>query len=202
MSNKKKLRQFTTEKRLNKIIKAASGRQHSLNVVLENIHDPHNVSAIFRSCDAVGVPSVSLIYNEEKFPKIGKTSSASAKKWVERYDYPTVDECYGKLREQDFKIYASMLAPDAVGLYDLDLTEKVAIVLGNEHRGISEEAAQKADKTFYIPMRGMVQSLNVSVANAVILYEAQRQRMLRGMYNQTDLSEDEFENMITEWCEK
>lgn len=196
------MRQFKTEKRLQKFQKVASQRQHSLHVVLENIHDPHNVSAIFRTCDAVGVPKVSLLYNIEQFPKIGKKSSSSAYKWVECDKYTTVDDCYNSLKEKGFKIYASALSEDAVDFYELDLSEKCAIVLGNEHRGISDEAAKQANKTFLIPMFGMVQSLNVSVAAAVIMYEAARQRYKKGMYDYSELAPDELDTIVDKWCSK
>jgi tRNA (guanosine-2'-O-)-methyltransferase len=196
------VRNFKTEERLQKITSVVKSRQHSLRVVLENIHDPHNVSAIFRSCDAVGVPKVSLIYNTEKFPKISKTSSSSANKWIEKEKFENVEKCYSSLRKEGFKIYASMLADEAVDLFDINLTEKTALVMGNEHRGVSEDAAKLADKIFYIPMSGMIQSLNVSVATAVTLYEAYRQRKSKGMYARSELSEKEIENMIDEWCDK
>jgi tRNA (guanosine-2'-O-)-methyltransferase len=191
-----------TEKRFNKICRAASARQHSLTLVLENIHDPHNVSAIFRTADAVGVRGVSLIYNFEKFPKIGKKSSASAYKWVEKEKYKTVEECFMSLKEKGFVICTSTLADDSVSLYDIDFTKKTAIVLGNEHRGASGEAEKLADVRFMIPMHGFVQSLNVSVAAAVILYEAQRQRLAKGMYEKSDLPEKELNELIEKWCEK
>ncbi len=190
-----------TEKRTAKISKVLSARQDSLRVVIENIHDPHNVSAIFRTCDAVGVPKVSLIYNVEKFPKIGKKSSASAFKWVEKEKYKEIDDCYSNLRSEGFKIYASALNENSLNLFDLDLTERVAVVLGNEHRGVSEEAADSADETFMIPMFGMVQSLNVSVASAVILYEALRQRLAKGMYNIGELN-DELLEKAEDWLKK
>lgn len=196
------MRKFKTPERLDKISRVVKDRQHSLTVVMENIHDPHNVSAIFRSCDAVGVNDVSLIYTSEKFPKIGKASSASAYKWVGKKRFTSVEECYSDLRSKGFKIYASILDKEAVDLYDLDLTEKCAIVIGNEHSGISKEAAELADKTFYIPMHGMIQSLNVSVATAVSIYEALRQRKLKDMYPCKDLPEEEIEKRIDEWCNK
>ena len=193
---------FKTDKRLKKIISVLHSRQFDLRVVLENIHDPHNVSAIFRTCDAVGVPKVSLIYYIEKFPKIGKKSSASAYKWVEREKYSSVEECYKQLKSDGFKIYASSISDDAVDLYKLNLTKKIAFVFGNEHRGISEQAALLADKKFVIPMVGMVQSLNVSVSAAVVLYETLRQRMKKGMYSQSLLSETELAEYIEKWVRK
>lgn len=193
---------FITDRRKEKIHKVLTARQQSLRVVMENIHDPHNVSAVFRTCDAAGVPKVSLLYYIEKFPKIGKKSSASAFKWIDKEKHTDVKTCYESLRNEGFKIYASALADDAVNLYDLDLTEKVAIVMGNEHRGVSDDAAALADKKFIIPMFGMVQSLNVSVAAAVILYEAARQRMAKGMYDNSDLNENVFAELYDKWCRK
>jgi tRNA (guanosine-2'-O-)-methyltransferase len=196
------VKQFRTEKRKNKIISVLKARQNSLSVVLENIHDPHNVSAIFRTCDAVGVPKISLVYDLDQFPKIGKKSSASALKWVEKEKYKSIKECYDSLRENGFKIYASALSESAKNLYELNLTEKVCIVLGNEHRGVSEQAAELADEIFLIPMYGMVQSLNVSVAAAVILYEAMRQRYEKGMYNKSDKNDKELESLIEKWSKR
>ena len=177
-------------------------RQDSLKIVLENIYDPHNVSAIFRTCDAAGIPKVTLLYYTEPFPKIGKKSSASAFKWVEKEKFKSVEKCYETLKEKGFKIYASHISDDAKNLYDLELTEKVAIVLGNEHRGISEEAAKLADERFLIPMYGMVQSLNVSVSAAITIYEALRQRREKGMYNSDKISLEVLEEKINNWSKK
>jgi tRNA (guanosine-2'-O-)-methyltransferase len=196
------MRTIITERRKNRIIEVATHRQHSLHLVLENIHDPHNVSAIFRTCDAVGIPKVSLIYNYEKFPKIGKKSSASAFKWVEKEKFSSVDECFSKLKKDGFRIYSSTLKPNSKNLFDLDFTDKTAIVMGNEHRGISDEAADNADELFFIPMFGMVQSLNVSVAAAITLYEAARQRKLNMMYDKSELTEDILRIKINEWINK
>lgn len=196
------MKNFKTEKRLNKIEKVAVARQFSLRVVLENIHDPHNVSAILRTCDAVGVSQVDLLYTIEKFPKISKVSSASSKKWVEQRKLESSEKCIEALRKEGFKIYGTILVEDAENIYDLDLTEKVALVMGNENRGLSKEMIDACDKHVYIPMRGMIQSLNVSVATAVILYEAQRQRSLKGMYEKSELPKNELENLISEWCDR
>lgn len=193
---------FRTEKRIEKIKWVLSKRQPSLRVVLENIHDPHNVSAIFRTCDAAGVPKVSLVYNVEKFPKIGKKSSASAYKWIEREKYKSIEDCYSQLREEKFVIYASSLNSDSKSLYNLDFTKKTAIVFGNEHRGLSNEAEKLADERFFIPMYGMVQSLNVSVSAAICIYEALRQRLIRKKYDKSELSTKELKNLLDEWSKK
>ncbi|MGK9367664.1 TrmH family RNA methyltransferase [Melioribacter sp. Ez-97] len=196
------MRKFRTESRIKKISDTIRSRQFSLRVVIENVHDPHNVSAIFRTCDAVGVPKVSLIYTVEEFPKISKVTSASANKWIETEKFNDIKEGIDSLHKEGFKVYASYLDKSAKNLYDLDLTGKIALVFGNEHRGISGEMKELADGLFYIPMRGMIQSLNVSVAAAVTLYEAQRQRKVKGMYDRSELTEEEINKLIDDWCEK
>lgn len=188
--------------RAEKVRTVLRNRQPDLTVVMENIHDPHNVSAVLRSCDAVGVMQAELLYNLEKFPRIGKKSSSSASKWLEIRKHKTVDGCYAMLRSEGFKIYATHLGTSAVSLYDVDLTAKVALVFGNEHRGVSEEAAAKADRNFVIPMVGMIQSLNISVACAVSLYEAMRQRLSQSHYGLPKFSADELKQLFDDWIER
>jgi tRNA (guanosine-2'-O-)-methyltransferase len=196
------MREFKTERRLQRLTKAAESRQATLRLILENIHDSHNVSAILRSCDATGVQNVGLLYTVEEFPKLSKVTSSSANKWIDIQKYKSEKDCCDEMHKLGYKVYASMLDENAVNLYELDLTEPVALVVGNEHRGISAEMQKLADKTFYIPMRGMVQSLNVSVATAVILYEAQRQRSLKNMYAAPSFSKEELDFLIDKWCDK
>lgn len=196
------MRKFLTERRLGRITKAANARQYSLTVVLENIHDNHNVSAIIRSCDAVGIANVNLLYTIESFPKLSRISSASASKWVDAAKFSSVEDCAAELRKNGFKIYSSYLDPAAKSLYELDLTQKIAIVVGNENRGVSEEMKSKSDGIFYIPMKGMIQSLNASVAAAVSLFEALRQRESKNMYNSSELSAGELDLLIDKWCRK
>lgn len=192
---------MATEARKQKVEQILRSRQSSLHIVLENIHDPHNVSAIYRTCDAAGIPAVSLIYYYEKFPKVGKKSSASAYKWVESNKYRTHTECYSALREKGFKIYATALTEKSVSLYDVDFTQPVALVLGNEHRGVSEEAAMAADETILIPQFGMVQSLNVSVAASVCIFEALRQRLQNKILPQ-EMTEPEIEEKLIKFLGK
>jgi len=191
-----------SERRIARLEYVLKHRQPDLTVVMENIHDPHNVSAMLRSCDAAGVWEVQLLYNVDAFPKIGKKSSASAGKWVERRKFKTVGECYARLRSEGFRIYATRLDEKAQSLYDFDLTRKVALVFGNEHRGVSDEAAQEADGLLQIPMFGMIQSLNVSVACAITLYEALRQRLAKSGYGTGKFSKQELEELLEKWKKK
>lgn len=194
-----------TEKRLNKFREVVSKRQKYLTLVLENLHDPHNVSAILRTAESVGIDKVYLIYNgEEKYPRISKVSSASAKKWVEVEKYDSVNRCFAELRKQKFKIYSTYMTESKknLSLYDIDMTKRIALVFGNEHRGVSEEANKLSDKNFLIPMVGMVQSLNVSVSVAVCIHEAMRQRIEAGMYGRSLYTAKELKQKLTDYLNR
>ncbi|SRR5579883_350814 len=175
---------FKSAERSEKIDRALANRQPTLTVVLENIHDPHNVSAILRSCDAVGVLTVHLLYYIESFPKVDNGPSRGAHKWLEYERHRSVQECFDKLHGEGYSIIATRLDQTARSLFACDFTKPTAIVLGNEHRGISDEVVRLADELVYIPMMGMAESLNVSVASAVCLFEALRQRAAKGMYSE------------------
>ncbi len=189
-----------TEKRREKILSVIRQRRPDLTVVMEDIHDPHNVSAMLRSTDAVGILEVQLLYRIDQFPKLGKKSSASASKWIKRRKYSSVADCFDTLHDEGFTILATHLGKRSKSLYDLDLTRKIAFVFGNEHRGVSPEAAELADENFLIPMTGMIQSLNVSVACAVTLYEAFRQRCAARAGQK--LSDAEVKQLFDEWMKK
>jgi len=191
-----------SERRMARLENVLRHRQPDLTVVIENVHDPHNVSAMLRSCDAAGVMRVQLVYTVEEFPKVGKKSSASAAKWVERRSFKSISECYATLRQEGFHIYATRLDTAAKSIYNVDLAKNVAIVFGNEHRGVSDEAAKLADGMIQIPMFGMIQSLNVSVACSIILYEALRQRLERGQYTKSKFSEKKLKELLKEWGKK
>jgi len=192
-----------TENRTKKIKKVVAFKQPALTVVIEDVHDPHNVSAILRSCDAVGVIDVHLVYVNETFPKMGKKSSAGTRKWINRYEYNNIDECFSKLKDDGFTICTTHMAKDSISLYDIDFsTKKIAIVIGNEHRGVSERAVELSDINYLIPMYGMVQSLNVSVATAVSLYEASRQLSAAGKYDKQQFSDVTYKNTVDAWLDK
>lgn len=196
------MRQFKSQSRLNKIISVLSMRQFDLQLILEEIHDPHNVSAILRTCDAVGVQNVSLVYNVNKFPKVSRISSASAKKWVDILRFSSIEDCVNHYHQNGYKVIATAITKNSFDIYQVDFTDKVAIILGNEHFGVTQKALELSDACISIPMKGMVQSLNVSVAASVVLYEAYRQRMNAGMYQKSKIEKSELDKMIDLWCEK
>jgi tRNA (guanosine-2'-O-)-methyltransferase len=188
--------------RVEKIDRALGFRQPGLALIVENIHDPHNFNAILRSCDATGVMRVALVYTIEKAPKLAHTSSSGAYKWMEIERYSSMEACCEQFRSEGFRIFATKLDTTARPLFDNDFTQKTAFILGNEHRGISADAAKHSDELLYIPMMGMVESLNVSVATAVCLFEAMRQRRAKGMYDEPQLSPADYQLKRKEWLVK
>jgi tRNA (guanosine-2'-O-)-methyltransferase len=191
-----------TDKRISKMRKILKCRQLDLNVVCENIHDPHNVSAILRTCDAVGVQNVKLLYTKEIFPKLGKKSSASAKKWIDTQRFTNPQELKKHLKSKRITIYATYLKEDSVSIFDVDWTKPSAVIFGNEQRGVSDEVLDICDQLINIPMFGMIESLNVSVAAAVVLYEATRQRLKKHFYPNKKLSGKCIDDMLQNWIAK
>lgn len=189
-----------TKEREEKIKRVISKRQPDLTVIFENVHDPHNISAVMRTCDSVGIKEIFVLYtHNNKMTKLRKKSSASALKWLEvNYFYDT-EECFSAVRKKYNKIFSTRLTAQATSLYELNLTESVALVFGNEHEGVSELASSLSDGNFLIPQVGMIQSLNISVACAVTLYEAFRQRMKAGFYNSTRLQEKDIISLEHKW---
>ena len=195
--------EFLSDERAEKIFACISKRQPTLTIVLENVHDPHNVSAVLRSCDAVGIMDVHLVYHSgQQFPELGEKSSASARKWVLTHKHQTIDECYEYLRREGKYIVSTGMSERAESLFAMNFTRPIAIVFGNEHEGVSEEAIAKADANMLIPQVGMIQSLNISVACAVTLYEAFRQRQLQGMYDSLQMDQETFRNTLHSFAMK
>lgn len=188
-----------TPERREKIRRVLSLRQKDLTLVLANIHDPHNVSAIYRSCDAFGVAKVCLYYTDTPFPRLGEKSSASARKWVETERFSTLSSLVATLRAQNMQILATACSVQAQSFDSYDLARPTAIILGNEHSGVEPELAKVADGEIYIPMRGMIQSLNVSVAAAVLLAEAARQRSIAGKYDIPTYDSEELARKQALW---
>lgn len=162
-------------------------RQPSLTVCLEQVHKPHNVSAIIRSCDAVGVHEIHAVW-DQKAP-MRKGTAMGSQNWVKTRVHATIEDAASNLKKQDMQVLVTNLSDNAVDFREIDYTRPTAIILGQEKTGATEQAKAVADKDIVIPMVGMVQSLNVSVAAALVLYEAQRQRQLAGMYETQQLSE-------------
>ena len=189
-----------TPERTEKLLKVLYQRQPDLTVVLENVFDPHNISAVMRTCDAVGIHEMFVLNSKiPRHKKFGPRSSSSADKWLTIHQFEDLNECIQAVRSRYDHIYTTHLAADAVSLYELDLTQKTALVFGNEHIGCSREIIALADGNFIIPQVGIIQSLNISVACAVTIYEAYRQKKAAGHYNGPRLPEQQQQRLMKDW---
>jgi tRNA (guanosine-2'-O-)-methyltransferase len=189
-----------TPERSEKIKQVLSKRQNDLTVVLENVFDPHNISAVMRSCDAVGIQEIYVLNTRiPPHKKWGARSSSSAAKWLTIHQFTDATECFAVLRRRYDRVLTTHLSDNAVNLYDCDLTGKLALVFGNEHSGVSDEIRERADGNFIIPQVGMIRSLNISVACAVTLYEAFRQKNIAGQYKQQKLDPATSETLSQQW---
>jgi tRNA (guanosine-2'-O-)-methyltransferase len=189
-----------TPERREKLQTVLSKRQDDITIVLENVFDPHNISAVMRTCDAVGVQELYVLNTKiPRHKKWGTKSSSSAAKWLTVYQFENAEECFSELKKKYAKILTTHLSSDAVNLYEIDLTQPVALVFGNEHSGVSEEIRKLADGNFIIPQSGIIRSLNISVACAVTLYEAYRQKALAGHYDKAKLNGEVLKELMDKW---
>ncbi len=189
-----------TPERYDRLTAVLNKRQPDITVVLENVFDPHNISAVMRTCDAIGMQDIFILNTKiPRHKKWGEKSSSSAAKWLTIHQYTDAEECFTELRKRYKKIYTTHLSTDAVGLHELNLTEPVALVFGNEHSGVSDEIIGMADGNFIIPQVGIIKSLNISVACAVTLYEAFRQKNIAGHYNSIKLEGEQLNTLRNEW---
>ncbi|HEV2481726.1 MAG TPA: RNA methyltransferase [Puia sp.] len=189
-----------TPEREQRITSVLDKRQADLTIVLENVFDPHNISAVMRTCDAVGVQDIFILNTRiPRHKKWGAKSSSSAAGWLTIHQYTDARECFQALRGRADRIFTTHLADDAVSLYDMDLTGRIALVFGNEHSGVSDEIRTLADGNFIIPQVGIIKSLNISVACAVSLYEAFRQKSAAGHYLKSGLTPDRYNSLLKEW---
>ncbi len=189
-----------TPERSDKLLRVLQKRQSGLAVVMENIDDPRNVTAVMRTCDAVGIQDVYILRNlPARQKKWSFKSGTSAAKWLSIHHFTETAECIAHLQQHYSNILTTHLSAESVSLYELDLTKPTAIVFGNERFGVSDEMRKAATGNFLIPQVGIIQSLNISVACAVTIYEAFRQRNEAGMFEKPSLPSDRIQVLKTEW---
>lgn len=185
--------------RFQRLREVLARRQPDLTVLMDRVNKPHNFSAILRNCDAAGVLGVHVVPPEEGLD-LHQGTSAGTKKWVDVHRYHTVEGALDHLKGAGFHLVAAHPSADAVDFRSFDFTRPTAIVMGAELHGVSPEALEAADTHVVVPMLGMVHSLNVSVATALLLYEAMRQRERAGMYAEMRLDEATFKERLFEWA--
>ena len=189
-----------TQARLNRVDQVLAKRQPDVAVLLDQVHKAHNLSAIVRSCDAVGVPQVHAVESHEAL-KLFRGTTMGSDQWVDLTIYDDFDQAFNHIKAQNMTVYAAHLSDQAIDFREADFTQPCAILMGAEKWGVSDHAAQRADQHIVIPMMGMVESLNVSVATAVILYELHRQRKDAGLYEQCHLDEETLRQTQFEWMQ-
>lgn len=189
-----------TPARYKRLTSVLNKRQPDITVVLENVFDPHNVSAVLRTCDAIGIQEV-YILNDRIPPhkKWGYRSSSTAAEWLTMYQFTDAESCFKEVRNKYEKVFTSHLTETSNDLYSMELTNSIALVFGNETFGVSDHVRQYSDGDFIIPQVGIIKSLNISVACAVTLYEAFRQKSLKGHYDSPKLSESNRKVLEEKW---
>ncbi len=189
------------DKRIKRIDETLSRKQPTLQIMLDNVHSSQNLSAIIRSCDAVGVLDIYYSTKENETLRIHKTITQGAHRWMHRYRMHDTDKVafLKEKKVQGFQVVVTHLEEQAVSFREIDYTKPTLLVMGNEKEGVSPEVIEMADEVIIIPMQGMVQSLNVSVATALILYEAQRQLENAGRYDKPVLSKEKANEIKAAW---
>ena len=185
-------------RRYERIKQVLDRRQPDLTVLTEDVHKSHNLSAIIRTCDAVGVFAVHAVNRHSDVPTYSQVAQGS-EKWVKLHSHSDIKTAIVHLQQQNHKVYAAHLSETAIDYRQVNYTQPTAVLLGTEKWGVTDQAADLVDGHIVIPMQGMVQSLNVSVANAVILFEAQRQRLEAGLYEQIRLDDETYQQTVFEW---
>ena len=189
-----------TSERFQKIKDILNKRQPDLTVVMDNVHKPHNLAAIIRTCDAVGIGDIHGVSTNEQKVGVNLKSASGSNHWVNLHIHDSTSSIIRTLKKDDLSIYAANDSKAAVDYRRIDYTKPTAIILGAELDGISQDTLDGADGEIKVPMQGMVESLNVSVANAVVLFEAQRQRLRAGYYDTCRLENDVYEKLLFEFA--
>jgi len=187
-------------RRFQRIKNVLNSRMQDLTVLIEGVNKPHNLSAIIRTCDAAGVFKANFISNHSEVKTFNSTAQGS-QKWVKLINHESYLKATNELKQKGFKLYGTSLNEDSIDYRDLDFTKKTCFVLGAEKWGLSNELNAQVDESIYIPMNGMVQSLNVSVAGAILLFEAIRQRKNKDLIPSEGegLNQEEYKKTLFEW---
>lgn len=187
-------------RRFERIKNVLNCRMKNLTVLVEAVNKPHNLSAILRTCDAAGVFEANFISEKDKVKTFNSTAQGS-QKWVKLNNHETTISAVSELKKKGFKLYGTTLNERSTDYRNFDYSENTCFVLGAEKWGLSDQLISKVDESIFIPMSGMVQSLNVSVATSILLFEAIRQRESKSLLplKGEGLSVEEYEKTLFEW---
>ena len=195
---------MVNDRRIARMRRYLESRQADLRLFLDDVHDPYNMSAILRTADAAGLFFIDYARVGDFAVRPRKTVVQGSQRWlaIEQIPYAERLRHLQSFQTGGYQVVATLLDERAKVYSEIDFTRPTILVMGNEKEGVSPEVAALADATIIIPMHGMAQSLNVSVASAVILYEAERQRREAGMFERASLSEEEIDRRLKAWCER
>jgi tRNA (guanosine-2'-O-)-methyltransferase len=186
-------------RRFDRIVATLSRRQLDLTIAMENVHKSRNLGAVARTCDAIGVGVIHAITSDPSPVKLGHKTAGGTEKWISVRQHLTTESAYAEFRSRGFNILAAAIGPGTVDFREVDYTKPSVLVVGSELDGLSDAASANADMRVHIPLMGMVESLNVSVATGIILYEAARQREKAGLYAARQISPQSYERLLFEW---
>ena len=187
-----------TPERITRLRQVLDRRQPDLTVITDFVHKQRNTSAIVRNADAVGIMAIHAVVEKRDYKAFRGTAMGSHQ-WVKVWRHESLIDALHTVREQGMQVVAAHPADDALPYYEVDFTRPTALLMGAEKRGLSSEGIAQADQCITVPMMGMVESFNVSVATGIILAEAQRQRQAAGLYDECRIDEDTYQRLFFEW---
>lgn len=190
------LKNFVTPKRFERLVSVLQNRTRYITIVLEDIFQGHNASAVLRSCDCFGIQDIHCIENRNKFKPNDEVAMGS-EKWLSVFKYNNTEECFEKLRKDGYKILSTSPHKKAKKIQEIQLNKPIALVFGAEKEGLTEYALQNADEWVYIPMYGFTESFNVSVSAALCMYELTNR--LFHSHIPYHLTEKEKQEILLEW---
>jgi tRNA (guanosine-2'-O-)-methyltransferase len=188
-----------TPERIARLRQVLNQRQTTLAVMTDHVHKGRNLSAIMRNCDAVGINELHCVVNDKEYRAFRGTAMGS-NQWVNVVRHASITEAIAQVKQQGMQIVAAHVDHRTVDYRDIDYSKPTAILMGAEKDGVSDQSIDAADHLIKIPMAGMVESYNVSVASGIILEEARYQRAKAGLYDSRQLNDDEFETQFFEWA--
>ncbi len=188
-----------TPARYSRLKKVLNRRQPDLTLVTDYVHKGRNLAALIRSADAVGIGDVHGVLSKDDFQVYRNTAKGSVD-YVSLHRHASIESAVEPLKQQGFQIVAAQLCQDAVDFREIDYTQPTALMLGAERYGVSEQGMALADKSVVIPMMGMTESFNVSVAASIILMEAMFQRQAKGLFDHRRITNEQYEYFLFRWC--
>lgn len=186
-----------TDQRRDRMLTTAAKRTNHIRLIVQDVHQPHNISACIRSAEGFGVQNIDVVTLKKKFN--ASSVARGVDNWVDIHKHDTVNDCISKLHGEGYVVAAAFPYGDAVELDQLPIDKPIALAFGNEHEGLDLEWRDKADLRFTIPMVGIVESLNISVCAAITMYNMTQRAKSRLPAETYYLSDSAKQNLLNQW---